>query len=91
MIFKKCIYWIYLNRCNNRCFFSFVYQRKIIETKNTDILPFPIIFMGTIVTFLWLLYGLIINNVFIIVSKLSVFFIFSNKLFILRNIHHINR
>lgn len=37
--------------------------------------------MGTIVTFLWLLYGLIINNVFIIVSKLSAFYFQANYLF----------
>ncbi|KAG6800640.1 sugar transporter SWEET1 [Apis mellifera caucasica] len=69
--------------------FPLVHLRKIIETKNTDILPFPIIFMGTIVTFLWLLYGLIINNVFIIfqnsvafvlsLAQLSLFVIYPSK------------
>ncbi|KAJ8676072.1 hypothetical protein QAD02_011858 [Eretmocerus hayati] len=39
---------------------------EIIRTKSTAMLPFPLIFMGTIVAFLWLLYGLIINNSFII-------------------------
>ncbi|XP_071856291.1 sugar transporter SWEET1 [Bombus fervidus] len=63
--------------------------REIIKTKNTDILPFPLIFMGTIVIFLWLLYGIIINNVFIIfqnsvgfvlsVAQLSLFVIYPSK------------
>ncbi|XP_014207581.1 sugar transporter SWEET1 [Copidosoma floridanum] len=39
---------------------------EIIRTKSTAMLPFPLIFMGTIVSFQWLLYGLIINNAFII-------------------------
>lgn len=37
----------------------------IIKKKSTKGLPFPLIFSGTIVTFLWLLYGIIIKNVFI--------------------------
>ncbi|XP_003394496.1 sugar transporter SWEET1-like [Bombus affinis] len=63
--------------------------REIIKTKNTDILPFPLIFMGTIVISLWLLYGIIINNVFIIfqnsvgfvlsVAQLSLFVIYPSK------------
>ncbi|XP_033354239.1 sugar transporter SWEET1-like [Bombus vosnesenskii] len=63
--------------------------REIIRTKNTDILPFPLIFMGTIVISLWLLYGIIINNVFIIfqnsvgfvlsVAQLSLFVIYPSK------------
>ena len=63
--------------------------KEIIKTKNTDILPFPLIFMGTIVISLWLLYGIIINNVFIIfqnsvgfvlsVAQLSLFVIYPSK------------
>ena len=66
-----------------------VHLGEIIKTKNTDILPFPLIFMGTIVSFQWLLYGLIINNVFVIfqnvvgftlsVMQLSLFVIFPSK------------
>ncbi|XP_076384923.1 sugar transporter SWEET1 [Megalopta genalis] len=62
---------------------------EIIKTKNTDMLPFPIIFMGTLVTFQWLLYGIIINNSFIIfqnvvgfllsLAQLSLFVIFPSK------------
>ncbi|XP_029177237.1 sugar transporter SWEET1 [Nylanderia fulva] len=43
-----------------------MHLEKVIKTKSTEILPFPLIFMGTMVSFLWLLYGIIINNVFII-------------------------
>ncbi|XP_032683001.1 sugar transporter SWEET1 isoform X2 [Odontomachus brunneus] len=42
-----------------------VHLGEIIKTKNTDILPFPLIFMGTLVSFSWLLYGFIIDNAFI--------------------------
>lgn len=63
--------------------------KDIIKTKNTDILPFPLIFMGTLVSFLWLLYGFIIDNGFIIfqnvvgfalsIAQLSLFAIFPSK------------
>ncbi|CAL7935121.1 unnamed protein product [Xylocopa violacea] len=66
-----------------------VHLKEIIRTKNTDILPFPLIFMGTIVQFLWLLYGFIINDFFIIfqnsvgfvlsLSQMSLFVIFPSK------------
>ncbi|XP_047356051.1 sugar transporter SWEET1 [Vespa velutina] len=66
-----------------------IHLRKIIETKDTSILPFPLIVMGTAVSFQWLLYGLIINNVFVIfqnsvgfvlsVAQLSLFIIFPSK------------
>ncbi|KAK9293942.1 hypothetical protein QLX08_011278 [Tetragonisca angustula] len=66
-----------------------VHIGEIIKTKNTDILPFPLIFMGTIVSFLWLLYGLAIDNTFIIfqnvvgfvlsVLQLSLFVIYPSK------------
>ncbi|KAI5646142.1 sugar efflux transporter for intercellular exchange domain-containing protein [Phthorimaea operculella] len=38
----------------------------IIKNKSTEGLPFPIIFSGTIVTFMWLLYGIILKNNFLI-------------------------
>jgi len=37
----------------------------VIRTKSTETLPFPLILSGTVVTFLWLLYGIIIKNPFI--------------------------
>ncbi|XP_058794724.1 sugar transporter SWEET1-like [Phymastichus coffea] len=42
---------------------------EIIRTKSTAMLPFPLIFMGTVVAFQWLIYGLIINNSFIILQN----------------------
>lgn len=66
-----------------------IHLKQVIKTKNTEILPFPLIFMGTLVSFQWLLYGLIINNVFIIfqnavgftlsIAQLSLFVIFPSK------------
>lgn len=66
-----------------------VHLAEIIKTKNTDILPFPLIFMGTLVSFQWLLYGLIIGNGFIIfqnvvgfalcVVQMSLFVIFPSN------------
>ncbi|XP_020288191.1 sugar transporter SWEET1 [Pseudomyrmex gracilis] len=63
--------------------------REVIRTKSTEILPFPLIFMGTLVSFQWLLYGVIIDNSFLIfqnavgfilsVSQLSLFAIFPSK------------
>lgn len=63
-----------------------VHLGEVIRTRNTDILPFPLIFMGTLVSFQWLIYGLIINNAFIIfqnavgftltIAQLSLFAIF---------------
>ncbi|KAJ9589595.1 hypothetical protein L9F63_017180, partial [Diploptera punctata] len=38
---------------------------EIIRTKSTETLPFPLIISATVVTFLWLLYGIIIENEFI--------------------------
>ncbi|XP_029662293.1 sugar transporter SWEET1 [Formica exsecta] len=66
-----------------------MHLKEVIKTKNTEILPFPLIFMGTLVSFLWFLYGLIINNVFVIfqnavgfilcIIQLSLFVIFPSK------------
>lgn len=63
--------------------FLFVLQGEVMRTKNTDILPFPLIFMGTIVAFLWVLYGLIVSNVFIIVSSPNAFYSFEYPTFVL--------
>ncbi|KAG7189687.1 hypothetical protein KM043_017358 [Ampulex compressa] len=62
---------------------------QIIKTKNTDILPFPLTLMGTVVTAHWLLYGIIVDNVFIIFQnavgvvlcmvQLSLFAIYPSK------------
>lgn len=62
---------------------------EIIRTKSTATLPFPLIVSGTLVTFQWLLYGIIIKNEFIqfqnvvglilSVVQLSLFAIYPNK------------
>ena len=51
----------------------FILQGDVIRTKSTETLPFPLILSGTVVTFLWLLYGVIIKNPFIQVSHLYAF------------------
>lgn len=66
-----------------------VHLKMVIKTKNTEILPFPLIFMGTLVSFQWLLYGFIIDNIFVIfqnavgfmlnIAQLSLFMIFPSK------------
>ncbi|XP_012147280.1 sugar transporter SWEET1 [Megachile rotundata] len=66
-----------------------IHLGEVIRTQNTDILPFPLIFMGTLASFQWLLYGLIINNTFVIfqnvigfllsVVQMSLFVIFPSK------------
>ena len=66
-----------------------IHLKEVIRSKSTEILPFPLIFMGTLVSFMWLLYGLIINNVFVIfqnavgfilsIAQLSLFVIFPSK------------
>ncbi|CAK1582317.1 unnamed protein product [Parnassius mnemosyne] len=43
---------------------------EIIKNKSTEGLPFPIIFSGSIVTFMWLLYGIILKNKFLIMQNL---------------------
>ncbi|XP_008554953.1 sugar transporter SWEET1 [Microplitis demolitor] len=62
---------------------------QVIKTKSTEILPFPLIAMGTVVSFLWLLYGIIIDNGFIVfqnvvglflyIVQLSLFAIYPSK------------
>ncbi|XP_062554529.1 sugar transporter SWEET1-like [Armigeres subalbatus] len=43
---------------------------EIIRKKSTEGLPFPMILSGTVVGSLWLLYGIILNNVFMILQNL---------------------
>ncbi|CAH2074717.1 unnamed protein product, partial [Iphiclides podalirius] len=63
--------------------------KEIIRNKSTKGLPFPIIFSGTIVTFMWLLYGIILKNKFLVLQnvvavvlcsiQLSLFVIYPSK------------
>ncbi|KAL1495069.1 hypothetical protein ABEB36_010546 [Hypothenemus hampei] len=43
--------------------------KQIISNKDASSIPFPITLMGTIVTFLWLLYGIILQNNFMIIQN----------------------
>ncbi|KAK9890813.1 hypothetical protein WA026_012157 [Henosepilachna vigintioctopunctata] len=43
---------------------------QIISSKDASSIPFPITFMGAIVTFLWLLYGIVLDNTFMIVQNI---------------------
>ncbi|XP_055684459.1 sugar transporter SWEET1 [Lutzomyia longipalpis] len=45
----------------------------IVRNKSVEGLPFPIIFSGTVVSFLWLLHGLIINNTIVVFQNLFFF------------------
>lgn len=40
--------------------------KEIIRKKDSSSILFPLTFMGTIVSFLWLLYGIILDNVFMV-------------------------
>lgn len=53
---------------------------EIIRNKSTGELPFPIIFSGTIVSALWLLYGIILNNGVMVVS---IFFSYKQSFFVI--------
>jgi len=54
--------------------------KEIMATKSTAKLPFPLILSGTVVTFLWLLYGLIIENIFMIIQNVVGFALCSFQL-----------
>lgn len=61
----------------------------IIKNKSTEGLPFPMILSGTVVTFMWLLYGIILRNQFLVIQnvvalvlcsiQLSLFVIYPSK------------
>lgn len=43
---------------------------EVIRNKSTAGLPFPIIFMGFVVSVVWLVYGVILNSVFMVLQNL---------------------
>lgn len=43
--------------------------KEIIKNKSTEGMPFPIILSGTVVTFMWLLYGIILKNNFLVLQN----------------------
>ncbi|XP_045473718.1 sugar transporter SWEET1-like [Harmonia axyridis] len=53
---------------------------KIIATKDASSIPFPLTFMATIVTFLWLLYGIILDNNFMVMQNALGFLLCSIQL-----------
>uniref|UniRef100_A0A6M2DYJ9 Sugar transporter SWEET1 n=1 Tax=Xenopsylla cheopis TaxID=163159 RepID=A0A6M2DYJ9_XENCH len=48
---------------------------EIIRKKDSSALPLPLIAMGTIVSFLWLIYGLAARNNFLIAQNIAGFLI----------------
>ncbi|KAM3961765.1 sugar transporter SWEET1 [Aphomia sociella] len=63
--------------------------KDIIKNQSTEGMPFPIILSGTVVTFMWLLYGIILRNQFLVIQnivalvlcsiQLSLFVIYPSK------------
>lgn len=51
----------------------FRFQGEIIRKKSTEGLPFPIILTGTIISFLWFLYGVVTREMFVIVQNGVIF------------------
>ncbi|CAH0718732.1 unnamed protein product, partial [Brenthis ino] len=47
--------------------------KNIIKNKSTEGMPFPIILSGTVVTFMWLLYGIILKNKFVVLQNVVAF------------------
>ncbi|XP_063619961.1 sugar transporter SWEET1 [Cydia splendana] len=43
--------------------------KQIIAKQSTEGLPFPMILSGTVVTFMWLLYGIILKNNFLVLQN----------------------
>ena len=54
--------------------------KEIMEKKSTEGLPFPIIFSGAIVTFMWLLYGIILRNSFLVIQNVVAFVLCASQL-----------
>lgn len=50
-----------------------ILQNNIIKNKDASMLPFPMIASGTFVGFLWLIYGLLIDNIFIKVITIQIY------------------
>ena len=44
--------------------------KHVIRNKCTEGLPFPMIFMGFLVSTAWLVYGVILNNVFMVFQNI---------------------
>lgn len=44
--------------------------KHVIRNKSTEGLPFPLIFMGFVVSTAWLIYGIILNNIFMVFQNI---------------------
>lgn len=44
--------------------------KDVVRDKSTESLPFPLIFMGFVVSLAWLVYGVILNSVFVVMQNL---------------------
>jgi len=49
--------------------------KEVIRSQSTESLPFPLILMGFIVSFSWLIYGLLLNSMFVILQNLIAVFL----------------
>uniref|UniRef100_A0A8D9FC46 Sugar transporter SWEET1 n=1 Tax=Cacopsylla melanoneura TaxID=428564 RepID=A0A8D9FC46_9HEMI len=54
--------------------------KEIVKKEDASSLPFPMILSGTVVTFLWFLYGFIIQNLFIQFQNIAAFTLCSTQL-----------
>lgn len=54
--------------------------KEIMKNKSTEGLPFPIILSGSVVTFMWLLYGIILRNSFLVVQNVVAFVLCASQL-----------
>ncbi|XP_047988802.1 LOW QUALITY PROTEIN: sugar transporter SWEET1 [Leguminivora glycinivorella] len=54
--------------------------KEIIAKQSTEGLPFPMIISGTVVTFMWLLYGIILKNGFLVLQNSVAFVLCSAQL-----------
>lgn len=57
--------------------------REVIATKNTELMPFPLIIAGFVNCLLWLLYGLILEDSFVIAPNLVNLFLGALQLLLL--------
>ncbi|XP_045785517.1 sugar transporter SWEET1 [Maniola jurtina] len=59
--------------------------KDIIKNKSTEGMPFPMIISGTVVTFMWFLYGIILKNKFLVLQNVVVFMLcaFQLSLFVI--------
>ncbi|CAG9854989.1 unnamed protein product [Phyllotreta striolata] len=57
--------------------------KTILDNEDASSIPFPLTFMATCVTFLWLLYGLAINNLFMVVQNVAGFLICALQLWLI--------